>query len=248
MLKLEMSSPVSHEKRLPDALYVPQGRDFEVSDLLRVTMARMMGQSVPELGVQHEVSGVATGGFNQFGLSPVTERTVQSAPFVNCLNFAAVGESLHHEQPTQLAVYGHFTPGPGFDAAISLEIDTIFAERVQELRNRTRAGTRDILITGGELELHLADQLQDSVGAYLHTLALFERGADMLEVEARVLQPAHQNHHRYATLYTQERRLVVLPVHRPQMFLPPRILPVLGRAVEVRQSLQYLLTQTQFSK
>ncbi len=98
-------------------------------------------------------------------------------------------------------------------------------------------------VAGGGMDITDPETLTDSTEVYLHTLGLFERAAEVFGIEPQVLQPVFGSHHRYATLHTQERRLVVMPVHRPQMFLPPQVLPVLGRAVEVRQALQTLLSR-----
>lgn len=244
MLKLEITSPVSHENRLSNALYVPQGRDFDVSDVLAGAMARMTGTAMSQFGVQLDERGVATAGFNQFGLSPLTDRTVQSAPFNNCLCLAAVGQNVStQDSASQLGVFGHFTPGEAFDSQISADIEALVLERMQLLRQQTIEGTRALIVAGGGMDITDPETLTDSTEVYLHTLGLFERAAEVFGIEPQVLQPVFGSHHRYATLHTQERRLVVMPVHRPQMFLPPQVLPVLGRAVEVRQALQTLLSR-----
>lgn len=242
MLTLDITSPVSFEPRLPGALYVPQGRDFDVTDFLRAATARLTGQSAPELGVQTDVHGVATGGMNQFGLSPVTDLPLQSAPFNNCLCIAAVGQSTSPEhRSAQLGVLGHFTPGPGVTPGITRDIESLVLERMRQLRTATQDDTRALIIAGGGLDTTHPDTLADSLEVYFSTLDLLERAAETLGVMPQVLQPVLGSHHRYITLQTQERRLVVSPLLHPLRILPPHILPLLGQAAEVRQRLLALL-------
>ncbi len=195
---------------LPNGVYVRMGE--ELPEFFRNIAAFTAGGSpedylAPTIPPDQSTEDVILGKYGHYGISPVTPKDVNSEAFNNCFCLTACGTNVENENE-ELALLAHVVPGPGVLNS-KRELQEHLALRVAELRSKTRQGTRSVLIAGGILDCSSQEALHESSRDCVETTAFLAEACQPLNVEPRSFQPAMGDHHRYLSLATQHRQLLM---------------------------------------
>ena len=193
---------------VPEGLFIPLLRDvFELPDEVFSN----------ELPPGQTDDGVTLGPLQSFGISPVTEKPINSVPYNNCIGFSAVGERRNDHR--QLAVQGHFVEGV---TRFSITLDDkrflkdLCIESIERalwtLRQSTKERSVDVVIFGGRFQLSDREKFEESVQAYINTvLDINSIVEDVLNQSASILAPSIGDLGRWCSTDTQNRRLIIRP-------------------------------------
>jgi hypothetical protein len=216
-LRIEIEPASREPLLLKNGVYVHQGQAIPAH--MRAMVAAITGMQESEMdntlppGQTDE--GTTLGALQSYGISPVTNRSINSLHYNNCLSVSAVGVSRTRDE--QLGVQAHIVdstiahaPLVGKGRTTLDEFRADMLEVLEGLRDMSQPETVDVLIGGGSIVP--GPDLREDVGVYVDAVVHINRIIEQVfQRSATVLAPTIGDFWRYISTDTQQRTVRIRP-------------------------------------
>jgi hypothetical protein len=218
-------NPVDEDLVLPNGVFVEQGKNMPIE--IFQSVAKKLGHSPEDIekGYNKPVppdqstKDVLLGELNSYGISPVTDRPLNSHAFSDCLCMINTGRKMIDAALPQLGILTHFVPEMPSFLKVSFQKD--INRRIGELQNLTQEGTRCTFIGGGYLDV----SSQTSLNEYIQSVEDLVKTASPLNGEIFYSQPSIEDRHRFFSLDTQQNKVLARSRTQPTVALHPAEFP-----------------------